>query len=440
LTRRLRKPLGLLGRILGILATIVVAEFVIGAFFYERASHLSLQEDEARRLAEHLVISRQLLLGAPVNEREHLAVKLTTDRYEVHWGKGLREPPPPAPQLDRMRRQIVTWEPVLAYSDLRLRLEPRGRQTMAAGALQLPDKSWVYFSMFDVETDWDLAFGRIAFALVPVIGILAIGGVLVRRALLPLRQLTAATERIGHGEEVMVEEQGTEDVRDLISAFNSMQSRIHQLIEDRTQMLAAVGHDMRTPIARLRLRLEALTDPQMAEAVETDLSEITDMIDSLLAFLGGDKDAEERKRTDLAVMAATIIDDARDMGQQARYEGPDHLDMMLRTNGMRRAMRNLVENALHYGDEAVLSIEQRKSSILIRVEDNGPGIPEKDLNAVLQPFVRLDVARRRNTKGLGLGLAIVAQAVEQEGGRLSLVNLSPGLRAEIELPASAVAL
>jgi len=260
------------------------------------------------------------------------------------------------------------------------------------------------------------------------------GGMLIRRTLAPLKDLTRATEHIGLSDEVMVEEGGTSDVRDLIRAFNAMQKRIHRLITERTETLAAVGHDLRTPLARLQLRLEGIGDAEAQEAMSGDLAEMTAMIDSLLAFLGGEKNGEPLVRTDVAVTVATVVDAFQDQGADVTYDGPDHLEMNARPMLLRRAVMNLVENALHYGQRADVSVERRDNDVLIRVDDDGPGIPEDRLEEVLKPFTRLDDARQRNTRGLGLGLAIVSRAVEQEEGTLTLTNRDEGgLRAEIRL-------
>jgi len=204
------------------------------------------------------------------------------------------------------------------------------------------------------------------------------------------------------------------------------------LITERTETLAAVGHDMRTPLARLRLRLENLPDTEAREAIEGDLSEMGEMIDSLLAFLGGEKNGEPPVRTDLAVLVATVVDAFQDQDRPVDYVGPDHLEMAVRSLSLRRAIVNLIENALHYGSRARVALERRDREVLIRVDDDGPGIPRDKLEEVLKPFARLDEARQRNTRGLGLGLAIVARTVELEGGELILANRPEGgLRAEI---------
>src|SRR3546814_8716714 len=138
-----------------------------------------------------------------------------------------------------------------------------------------------------------------------------------------------------------------------------MQKRIHRLITERTETLAAVGHDMRTPLARLRLRLENLPDNEAREAIEGDLTEMGEMIDSLLAFLGGEKNGEPAVRTDLAVLAATVVDAFQDQGRQFDYVGPDHLEMEVRSLTLRRAVVNLVDTALHSGSRARVTLERR---------------------------------------------------------------------------------
>jgi signal transduction histidine kinase len=162
-----------------------------------------------------------------------------------------------------------------------------------------------------------------------------------------------------------------------------------------------------------------------------------EMIASLLAFLAGDDDPEPPALADLAVITATLVDNAADRGRDAAYAGPDHLAVTIRASAMRRALSNLIENALHYGGQVRVRLAgSAGEGVTLTVEDDGPGIPEERIAEVLRPFVRLDEARARNTKGLGLGLAIVAKVVEGEGGVLSLANRASGwLRVTIELPA-----
>ncbi|MGY4398258.1 two-component system osmolarity sensor histidine kinase EnvZ [Sphingomonas sp. UYAg733] len=433
--RRVRGSLGLLGRIFAILLLTVVVEFGASTMLYERAGSFSVREDEARRLAEHLVITRKLLAEREASARPAMANELTTDRYSIHWAKGLPAPPPLTGDLVEMRGQIVTWEPGLAQSDLRLGLAGARRGSIVTGGLKLPDGSWVYFSARGIVREWTLALGHIALALIPALALLIVGGLLIRRTLQPIQRLAEATAHLGSGTYVAIAESGTVEVRNLIHAFNEMQLRIHRLITDRTQALAAVGHDIRTPLSRIQLRLDGVAEPLVRDAIGADVAEMNAMVASLLAFLNGEDDPEQPAMIDIAVLATTIVDEVSDRGETASYTGPEHLEVKLRQIAIRRALSNLVENAIHYGGAAHVSIEKKADRIMLAVEDDGPGIPEDRLDDVLTPFMRLDDARARNTQGLGLGLAIVALAVEREGGMVNLSNRPiGGLRAEISLP------
>ncbi|SFS05868.1 ATP-binding protein [Sphingomonas jatrophae] len=435
LGRLLHGHLGLLGRILAILLLTVVIEFGVSTVLYERASGTLVREDEARRLAEHLVIARKLVAERPWRERPDMADELTTGRYLVHWQPTRPPAPRIAPELEEMRRQILAWEPELARSNLTLRLASPGRDSTVMGELALPDASWLHFATRQKVLRWDLALGRIAQALVPAFALLLVGGLLIRRTLSPLRRLAHATETVGLGQQVSMPEAGTEEVRHLIRAFNTMQRRIHRLIEDRTQALAAVGHDLRTPISRLRLRLESLGDEAAERTLGPDIDEMEEMVSSLLAFLAGEDDPEPAVLTDLAVLAATCADDYADAGREVDYVGPDNLDHRLRRSAIKRALTNLVDNALRHGSRATIRLDVGADEVRLAVEDDGPGIPAERLTEVVRPFVRLNEARARDTKGLGLGLAIVQRAARRESGALRLSNRpNGGLRAEIILP------
>ncbi|MDO7840700.1 ATP-binding protein [Sphingomonas immobilis] len=429
--------LGLLGRLLIILLLTVVVEFSASTLLYERASELSLQEDEAHRLAEHLVVARKLLDERPPPERPRIARELVTDRYVVGWTVTPPSRSSFRPQLASMQRQIVAWEPDLARSKLQLRLPPLQDGSSVHGALRLADGSWLTFQMKEaLDGGWKLSVGRVLRAFVPALLLLVFSGLLIRSTIAPLRTLMRAARLVGLGTRVPVKEAGSPEVRSLIHAFNEMQDRIHDLLESRTQALASVSHDLRTPLARLQLRIDEVADDALREELVDDVAEMNDMITSLLAFYGGQADPEKPALTDLAVLTSTLVERCADRGFDATYRGPDHLEMTLRSSAIRRAISNLIENALHYGGCAHVTLDKTATEIVLRVEDNGPGIPEDKLADVLEPFTRLDDARARNTGGLGLGLAIVARVVGAEKGVLTLANRPEGgLRATITLNA-----
>lgn len=431
--------LGLIGRLVAILILALAVEFVASTLLYERASEFSVRDDEARRLAEHLVIAQRLVRETPVERRQEMADELTTDRYVVRWSGYAPALPQNGPAPDQIRQQILAWEPALQHKRLRITLVPVGTRSVITGVMRMPDESWLYFRTREPVKSAGVPIERILAALIPAIAVLLMGGLLIRRTLAPIRMLTSAVERFRPGRSLpRVEECGTGDIRRLIGAFNAMQARIDRLIDERTRALAAVGHDLRTPLARLRLRTDAIIVPRLRDEVAADIEGMEAMVTSLLAFLGGEDDPEQPRRVDLAVLCASIVDDLSDHGHTARYEGPPHLEQILRPFSIRRAVVNLSDNAIRYGTQATLRLEQVDDGTLLHVEDDGPGIPDDSLAIVLEPFVRLDAARARDTAGFGLGLSIVVRSVRAEGGTLALSNRPEGgLRATIHLPFAA---
>ena len=431
----LHPSLGILGRILVIVLLTILIEFCAGTILYDRASSLRVREDEANRMAEHLATASRVMIQRDPLERPALANRLSSVNFTVRWQRTLPTPPPMSADLIEMRDQIVTREPHLNHHDLRLYLQQPGRRTKVTGSLRLDDGSWLTFNAPQLVDEGKFRLAWIAMMIVVAIGLSLIAALMIRETLHPVRRLALAAARIGHGEQEPITETGVSEVRHLIRAFNEMQGRIHSLINDRVEALAAVGHDLRTPLARLQLRAEAIEDEQLRNSVSADVREMAAMVSSLLAYLGGDDDPETPLAVDIAVLAATLVDDIIDHGHEATYSGPDHLTHYLRPVGFKRALRNIIENAAKYGDSVFVTVEANDLHIVLTVDDDGPGIAEESLEDVLRPFVRLDNARSRDTQGLGLGLAIAARAVQMEGGDMQLSNRPEGgLRIKIELP------
>ncbi|MBN8809312.1 MAG: HAMP domain-containing protein [Sphingomonas sp.] len=431
----------MVGRIFAILLLAVLVEYGASTFLYERASQFSVRQDESHRLAEHLVIAGKLIEEEAAERRAAAAAELTTTRYAIAWHATLPKLPAVAPSLDNLTRQIVDWEPELARRDVRVGLTSPGRDGFITGALRLADGSWITFRTRQPVAALDMAVGRILLALTPAVALILLGGLLLRHTLRPMRDLQRAADRVGHGavEVEPVPERGPGEVRDVVIAFNAMQARIHRLIADRTQALAAVGHDFRTPLARLSLRADAIPDADLRDAIRHDVVEMDQMVTSLLAYLRGEdaSETEALAATDVAVMCATLVDDVCDQGGEARYDGPDHCEVAVRRGMLKRALTNLIDNAQHYGTKIEVTLAETPDAIAITVADDGPGIPAADRDRALQPFVRLDPARARDTQGFGLGLAIVQRAVAAHEGTLTL-DTAPlgGLEVRITLPRS----
>lgn len=431
----LRPSVGLLGRIFAILLLAVGIELAVSTLLYERASELRVAEEEAHRLADLLEQTNRLMNNLPPAERNELAARLSTDKFVVRWHPAPMPEIPNSEALNRMREQVLHWEPELAESDIAFQL--KSADGLVRGQFQLDDESWVEFRVAQIVESATPRFTRMLLALVPAIALVLIGGLLLRQMLAPLRMLSAAAGRIGGGERIRLPESGVGEIGRVVVAFNDMQERIHRLIADRVEALASMGHDLRTPLARMQLRLDGVEDSDTRNALEQDVHEMEAMISSLLAYLGGDSDPEKRVSADIAVIAQTVVDAAADAGGDAHYTGPDHLETPVRPLAFKRALTNLVENGIKYADGVRVFLSREAGDILLIVEDEGAGIPDHELEHVLEPFVRLDLARARNTDGMGLGIPMAHKVVLREGGSFRLSNRPDGgLRVEIRLPAA----
>ncbi|CAH0495765.1 ATP-binding protein [Novosphingobium sp. CECT 9465] len=425
---------GLPERLLAILLLVAGVDFAANTLLFDRASRFALREDDAARVAEHLVIASRVIERTPQASRARVARDLSTRRFSLEWRA--RGPRPVGPvALVGMREQILDVATELDHADLQLHLRSIGASGNIVGSVLLPDRSVLQFQTYASDA-WTLNAGRIVTLLLPTLVLVVLAWALFRATLSPLRTLVRASRKVGAESPEPIPEQGTGEVRELIAAFNQMQQRIHQSMADRTQSMLAIGHDLRTPLSRMQLRLErAGLDPETVEDMTTDLGEMRHMLESLQAFVESGGSRLPPERIDVAVMTQTLIDTAADEGRDATYHGLDSLEIMARPVSLRRALSNLIENALHYAGSVWVTVRRDGAMAEIVFEDDGPGIPPERLDDVLQPFVRLDTARSRDTPGMGLGLPIVSRAIALEGGVLQLRNREQGgLCVTIRLP------
>jgi signal transduction histidine kinase len=268
------------------------------------------------------------------------------------------------------------------------------------------------------------------------IAILVIVGLIVRRATRPLAVLADRVGAFGRGApSVTLPETGPREVRRLTAAFNLMQDRLARFISDRTRMLAAIGHDLRTPITSLKIRTELLDDEEARTKMMATLDEMQRMTEATLAFAREDADAEPLRSVDLNALVESLSDDLAAMGKDVTFTGEERLPYPCRPTALRRAIGNLVENAVRYGDRARVALAATLEGPLITVDDDGPGIPADRIEEVYKPFVRLETSRSRETGGAGLGLSIARSIILAHGGELTLSNRKGGgLHVEIRLP------
>lgn len=281
-----------------------------------------------------------------------------------------------------------------------------------------------------------VSIGLMAGAIVLIIA------VTIRRLTRPLRELAAAADRLGRGEDVdPLPETGPAEVRGTIHAFNVMQDRLTRFVRDRTRMLGAISHDLRTPITSLRIRAEFIEDDENREKMIETLDEMQHMVEATLALARDQSSREAAAKTDLGEFVDAIADDYRSTGRPVTFERPEaRIVTTIRPISLKRALRNLIDNAIRYGDSAELSLEERPDSLVLSVRDSGQGIPPDRLKDVFDPFVRIEESRSEETGGIGLGLSIARSIVHAHGGTLTLENRREGgLNARISLPRCAAA-
>ncbi|MBU6397200.1 MAG: ATP-binding protein [Rhodospirillales bacterium] len=272
-----------------------------------------------------------------------------------------------------------------------------------------------------------------------------LGGVVitlaVRQLLVPVKTLAAAAELFGRDvvNAKPLPEVGPSEIVTAARAFNTMAARIRRFVEDRTFLLTAIGHDLRTPITRLKLRAEYMEDDEQRAKMLADLDEMEAMVSATLAFGKDITTTEPLARLDLASLLRTIVDETADMEPERAaatdYQGPQHLPINARPLALKRALSNLITNAVKYGDAARVTLHApAKGVVRIDIDDEGPGIPPEEMERVFEPFRRLETSRNRETGGSGLGLSIARNIVRAHGGDIVLTNQEKGLRVTVTLP------
>ncbi len=263
----------------------------------------------------------------------------------------------------------------------------------------------------------------------------AVAVIFIRNQVKPIRQLAEAADAFGRGQDAdRFKPAGAREVRQAAHAFLDMRARLKRQLEQRTQLLAGVSHDLRTPLTRLRLQLALMPDSEERRAAQRDLADMESALEEYLAFARGQA-GEEQVAVDLTALCETLADDAAREGVDLRLELVEAVTISAREGALKRALSNLVSNALAHADDVALTLQRAGQRVEILIDDNGPGIPADDREEAFRPFSRLDEARNANRTGVGLGLAIARDTIRGHGGELRLED-SPlgGLRARVSLP------
>lgn len=302
--------------------------------------------------------------------------------------------------------------------------------------VELHDGSWVKFSA--LKRNWgldELPRNLIVVALV-LLSTIIVALVATRHLASPLERFARGARRFGsdfRAPPIAVE--GPLEIRHAIVAFNAMQAQLQHFINDRTQMLAAISHDLRAPLTRMRLRGEFVEDAEQQAKLFRDVDEMQAMVNSALEFFRDDARLEPVTAFDLAELLHTVVDDYRDAGVEVLLSGPSRVVYVGRPIGIKRMLSNLLDNAIKYGREPGVRLEERAHAVEIRVTDRGPGIPVEHQEDVFKPFFRIEGSRNKDTGGVGLGLSAARATVLEHGGTLTLRNRSQGgLSVRVLLP------
>jgi two-component system osmolarity sensor histidine kinase EnvZ len=263
-----------------------------------------------------------------------------------------------------------------------------------------------------------------------------IAAIFMRNQVRPIRKLALAAENLGKGQEVGdLKPSGATEVRQATFAFKIMRDRIKRQMQQRTEMLAGISHDLRTPLTRLKLEMAMLPSSKEVEEMKSDLSDMERMIESYLAFARGEGEEEPVLTSIMHLTEDTIANFSRDGSKINLIAANDDIQLPLRVDAMKRCLSNLVGNACRYGKQVEITIMPQGQAVEVRVEDDGPGIPAEAREEVFKPFRRLEESRNFDTGGIGLGLTIARDIARSHGGDIILgQSAMGGLRASLRLP------
>ncbi len=431
--------------LLAILATLLMNGIFVGvAGVWGRPSF------EKSGMLDAAAATVRIIEAQPPEIRKTLAASAGTSAYGVTWYAV--SPVEPSERLQTTYNagsaafRRVLGDPtrtVLFFRDEmpEVRSSPRADELLRDGdryfmSVRLSDGTWLTFATGERSWGISMPYRWILIGLFAVLSCIILATTAACTMALPVERLAAGVRRFGADPRApAIPLQGPKELRETISAFNDMQAQIRRFVEDRTTMLAAISHDLRTPLTRMRLRAELMGDSLQQRKLFQDVDEMQSMVESALAFFRDDAGHEHATSFDLAELLKTIADDYGDQGVEIAYVGPDHARWTGRPRALRRVFVNLVENAIKHATSPSVALRMTEQGAEVTVRDRGPGIDDDKLEQVFLPFRRLSKARQPSTGGMGLGLTSARSIVRAHGGDLTLQNhASGGLQALVVLP------
>lgn len=433
-------------QLIGLLVLGIVAGNLIGIYILYQRTPLALRVASRAQVVDRIVSAVRIADVAPRESVDELlkALSLASERFwfsdrpavtgamdaaELALAGELRARLGPHPHEVRMH--FVTTSPGAAADAAR-----EDDSLAFLVSIGLASGQWLNTERKDIENrKWwrGLPFSIMA-SMIPV---LLVASFFAWRIARPVQRLADAAERVGRGETVPpLPLQGPGELQETTLAFNAMQARITRFVQDRMHLLAAVSHDLRTPITALKLRAEMVDDAALRTAMTRTLDEMGEMVEATLGFAREESQQEPTRMLELVALVEAIADERQSLGHAVTASSSVvRLPYRCRPASLRRAVNNLVDNAVRYAGSARIRLETNDSSVLITVEDDGPGVPEAMLETLFEPFTRLETSRSSETGGVGLGLAIVRSCVHAHGGEVRLHNRPEGgLSAVVTLP------
>jgi signal transduction histidine kinase len=439
-------PNSLAGRTVALVLLALALSHLASMYLYHVNLSIQLGASRERIIAERVATSRRALEGVAPAEREKAAHGLATSDVELHWsGVNLvGDAGQTDPRLSTLKAHLRALAPELADTDMHLAFGDEGVRAADADPLdhilllsaRLDDGSWANFRFVTLGSAADGPH-FIMPTLLTTLAVLAASMILIRQMTAPLRDLARGARRLGTDMAAPpIPSKGPREIRDTIAAFNEMQQRLRKLLADRTLMLAAVSHDLRTPITAIKLRAEFIEDADTRDRILANLEEMEAMVGSALVFAKDGTDTEEPRIVDVAALLDTLCTDLADAGKAVTYRGTGSTALRCRHLALKRAFRNLIDNALTHGGSADVGFARTAAAIEVTIDDGGPGIPAAEREKAFAPFERLDGSRPRQGGGFGLGLAVARSIIRAHGGDVTLADRVPrGLRVIVTLPA-----
>jgi signal transduction histidine kinase len=438
-------------QLVAVTASAVLLSNLAVAVWFELGSERLNESALMERVLDRAASTATLLAAIPIRERETATRTMTTGvwRFEVRTGRYIA--PPMTDEETRLAARLrgllppenANYGVAAALLELQppadARHPPRPRGPAVQFVVPVDPSTHLIATFYRPATSpWPAEV--MAAALVAIIVASSAAAYLARRVARPLSELAAAASMVAKGHSApRVEEKGPQDVRNAAIAFNAMTDQMTRTLESQRQLLSAVGHDLRTPITAMRINLEFIDDAELRQGLKKNLDELQELTEAVLSAARG-TGGEVVRNVDLAALLESVCADLDDLGEPVSCDAHAPAPLACRPNEIRRAVRNLVENAVAYGHSANVALANEEGAYEIVVEDEGPGIPEADQRRVFEPFVRLEGSRNEETGGTGLGLTLVKAIAEGHGGSVVLENRDGGgLRARLRLPREAAA-